>query len=117
MPWRPVDADPHQRLPEPMKVAGNQLKPRAGRSPGPRKLKHAQLTRMGGLKVPIFEITVTIEGGELGAAKYGTCYPCGVGLLQGPARGNDGQRSDSHPAPRNGDDRACLQVLCHHWQV
>jgi hypothetical protein len=28
------------------------------------------------------EITVTSEGEELGAAKYGTCYPCGVGLLQ-----------------------------------
>jgi hypothetical protein len=37
---------------------------------------------MGRLKVPIFEITVTSEGEELGAAKYGTCYPCGVGLLQ-----------------------------------
>jgi hypothetical protein len=46
------------------------------------KMKHSQLTRMGSLKVPIFEISVTSEGGELGAAKYGTCYPCGVGLLQ-----------------------------------
>lgn len=46
------------------------------------KLEHSQPSRMGSLKVPIFEITVTSEGGELGAAKYGTCYPCGVGLLQ-----------------------------------
>jgi hypothetical protein len=31
--------------------------------------------------------------------------------------GNDGQRPDSHPAPRDGDDRACRQVVCDRWQV
>ena len=36
---------------------------------------------------------------------------------RGSVGGNDGQRPDSHPAPRDGDDRACPQVVCDRWQV
>jgi len=45
------------------------------------KLKRSRCPELGGGKAPIFEVAAMSQGSELGKAKYGTCDPCGTGLL------------------------------------